>query len=82
MKAKKIKKIRKLLNNKDYLIQQLRRWADFEKELQSFYTFKCSIFFEGQTNARLNIIEYYKKYRRCNTKIRTYKKLLDITDEN
>ena len=77
MKAKYFKKIRLQLKDEKFLLTQLKKWAKLEGELEHFYKFKCSEFFEGKTMAEINLKEYYKKRELYCHKIDKFKRLLE-----
>ncbi len=77
MKAKHFKKMRLRVTDKDWLLKEYRKYAEVQKELNHFRDFKCSTFFEGETLASLNRIEYRKRSNVNYRKLAQIKRLLE-----
>lgn len=70
------KAMRKRATSKTWLTVRLRYWAEKEKELSNFKTFKCSTFFEGRTLAELNQVEYDERAKILYRKMGQIQRLL------
>ena len=76
MKARKYRKIRKLLCDEFWLEERLMEVAKEFEKLNPFKTFECSKFFKGHLLAELNTKEYHKRYHKAWKKERQLKRLL------
>lgn len=77
----KISKIRKLVKNKNWLWKKYLQLADREKELETFWDFKCSDFFVGEIHAKLNRQYYYRATARLERHVKIIERCLSALGE-
>lgn len=59
MKARQIKKLRKIINTPGYYWRRLRKLTDEDKKLEKFFRSECNPVFHGKEEASMN----YKIYK-------------------
>lgn len=74
MRARKIKRLRLIIQEKGYYENRLNKLLPLEEELISFRRFECESFFVGSQTAEINLEKYSKKRRILYAKIRYYRK--------
>ena len=78
MKARTIKRLRKIISKKGYYEKRLKRISDLLEYWHNFHTFKCDSFFVGYEKAEYNIRIYRANALRLQSKYEWYcKKTID-----
>lgn len=80
MKAKTIKKLRKIISQKGYYEKRWEKFADKCKKWESFNKFKCNSFFVGSDAAKRNQWVYNKYGKRDMGKCDYYRRI--VTEED